>query len=132
MTKDRLKKMLADVAAGAVSVEEAFERLRALPYETVAGAHVDHHRGIRQGIPEVIFGEGKTAEQIVAIAGGNADHVLLEAVEQLQTPSQRRLIGDEVRPEAGDVFIHDLLEPQQSLLGRKIVGIDVRSGGGIL
>ena len=68
MTKDRLKKMLADVAAGAVSVEEAFERLRALPYETVAGAHVDHHRGIRQGVPEVIFGEGKSAEQIVTIA----------------------------------------------------------------
>jgi len=49
--------MLADVAAGSVSVEEAFERLRALPYESVEGAHVDHHRGIRQGVPEVIFGE---------------------------------------------------------------------------
>src|SRR3972149_2289402 len=68
LTKDRLKKMLADVAAGSVSAEEAFERLRALPYETVAGAHVDHHRGIRQGVPEVGFGEGKSAGEIGGIA----------------------------------------------------------------
>ena len=56
------------MARGAVPADEAFERLRALPYENVGVARVDHHRGIRQGIPEVIFGEGKTADQIVAIA----------------------------------------------------------------
>ena len=49
-------------------MDEAFERLRALPYENVGVARVDHHRAVRQGVPEVIFGEGKTAEQIVAIA----------------------------------------------------------------
>ncbi|MBI5906267.1 MAG: nickel pincer cofactor biosynthesis protein LarB [Deltaproteobacteria bacterium] len=68
MTKDRLKRLLAEVAAGAVAVDDAFERLRALPYENLGDARVDHHRGIRQGVPEVIFGEGKSAEQIVAIA----------------------------------------------------------------
>jgi len=56
------------VAKGSVRVGEAFEMLRALPYENVGVARVDHHRGIRQGVPEVIFGEGKTADQIVAIA----------------------------------------------------------------
>jgi len=56
------------VARGAVPVDEAFESLRALPYENVGVARVDHHRGIRQGVPEVIFGEGKTVDQIVAIA----------------------------------------------------------------
>jgi len=56
------------VARGVVPVEKAFEALRALPYENVGVARVDHHRGIRQGVPEVIFGEGKTAEQVVAIA----------------------------------------------------------------
>jgi hypothetical protein len=60
--------MLSDVARGALPVDEAFERLRALPYENVGVARVDHHRAVRQGVPEVIFGEGKTAEQIVAIA----------------------------------------------------------------
>ena len=49
-------------------MDEAFERMRALPYENVGVARVDHHRAVRQGVPEVIFGEGKTAEQIVAIA----------------------------------------------------------------
>jgi hypothetical protein len=63
-----LKRLLADVARGSVPVDEAFERLRALPYENVGVARVDHHRAVRQGVPEVIFGEGKTAEQIVAIA----------------------------------------------------------------
>jgi hypothetical protein len=63
-----LKRLLADVAKGSVPVDEAFERLRALPYENVGVARVDHHRAVRQGVPEVIFGEGKTAEQIVAIA----------------------------------------------------------------
>jgi NCAIR mutase (PurE)-related protein len=68
LTGDRLRKLLAAVARGEVPVEEAFERLRSLPYESMAEAHVDHHRGIRQGVPEVIFGEGKTTEQIVQIA----------------------------------------------------------------
>jgi hypothetical protein len=63
-----LKRLLADVARGSVPVDEAFERLRALPYENVGVARVDHHRAVRQGVPEVIFGEGKTAEQIVTIA----------------------------------------------------------------
>ena len=63
-----MKRLLADVAKGVLPVEDAFERLRALPYENVGVARVDHHRGIRQGVPEVIFGEGKTVEQIVAIA----------------------------------------------------------------
>ena len=68
MTPDRLKRLLSDVARGSVPVDAAFERLRALPYENVGVARVDHHRAVRQGVPEVIFGEGKTAEQIVAIA----------------------------------------------------------------
>jgi NCAIR mutase (PurE)-related protein len=67
MTKDSLKKLLAAVAGGGVSVEDALDRLSTLPYESVEDARVDHHRGIRQGVPEVIFGEGKT-EQILTIA----------------------------------------------------------------
>ena len=48
---------------GAVSAEEALERLRALPYEDLGFASVDHHRALRKGFPEVVLGEGKTPEQ---------------------------------------------------------------------
>ena len=68
MTKDRLKKLLEDVASGRTAASSAYETLRSLPFEDLGMANVDHHRAIRQGVPEVILGEGKTAAQIVAIA----------------------------------------------------------------
>ena len=99
------------MAAGSVSVEQAFEDLRALPYEKVAGAHVDHHRGIRQGVPEVIFGEGKTAEQIVTIArsmrkAGTGVLVTRLTDEKMRT-LRRRLRGAEVHPEARCLVVRD-------------------------
>lgn len=57
------------MAAGKASVDEALERLRRLPFEELPFATVDHHRGIRCGQPEVIFCQGKTTEQVLAIAG---------------------------------------------------------------
>lgn len=68
MNKDRLKAMLESVAAGEVSVDEALGRLEGMPYEDLGFARVDHHRPLRQGTPEIIFGAGKTPEQIAAIA----------------------------------------------------------------
>jgi len=63
-----LEQLLAAVQGGSCSVDEALERLRHLPYEDLGFAKVDHHRGLRNGFPEVILGEGKDAAQIVAIA----------------------------------------------------------------
>ena len=68
MTAERLRKLLKEVAGGKTSVDEALHKMRSLPFESIGMANVDHHRSIRQGIPEVILGEGKTAAQIVAIA----------------------------------------------------------------
>jgi NCAIR mutase (PurE)-related protein len=56
------------VREGAVSAEEALERLRSLPYEDLGFASVDHHRSLRKGFPEVVLGDGKTPEQAAAIA----------------------------------------------------------------
>ncbi len=72
MTADRLKKLLQEVAAGDLEPEEALHRLKSLPYEDLGFARVDHHRSLRQGFPEVIFGQGKTPAQIVSI--GRAIH----------------------------------------------------------
>lgn len=68
MTNEKLKQILNSVKKGTVSVEEAARKLKHLPYEDIAIAKVDHHRRIRQGIPEVIYASGKTEEQVIAIA----------------------------------------------------------------
>lgn len=57
-----------------MSVDDALDRLRDLPYEDLGFAAVDHHRAIRTGFPEVILGHGKTPEQIAAIAERLAAH----------------------------------------------------------
>ena len=67
MDQDQLRALLDQVRAGAVEVEAAIERMRHLPFEDLGFAKVDHHRAIRHGMPEVIFGKGKTPEQIAAI-----------------------------------------------------------------
>jgi NCAIR mutase (PurE)-related protein len=56
------------VRSGALDPEDALSALATLPFEDLGFANVDHHRALRQGLPEVIFGQGKTAEQVTAIA----------------------------------------------------------------
>jgi pyridinium-3,5-biscarboxylic acid mononucleotide synthase len=63
-----VRDLLERVRAGEVGIEQALEALRELPFRDLGIATVDHHRALRQGVPEVIFGERKTVEQIVAIA----------------------------------------------------------------
>lgn len=73
MTRDRVRTLLAQVAAGTVSPERALSDLAQEPFESLEFATIDHHRALRQGFPEVIFGGGKTPGQIVAIAEKIAD-----------------------------------------------------------
>jgi pyridinium-3,5-biscarboxylic acid mononucleotide synthase len=68
MDQDQLRALLEQVRAGATDVDAAMERMRHLPFEDLGFAKVDHHRALRHGIPEVIFGSGKTPDQISAIA----------------------------------------------------------------
>ena len=68
MDESRLKELLVRVQAGTTPLDDAFAELRQLPFADLGFAMVDHHRAIRQGVPEVILGEGKTPEQIVAIS----------------------------------------------------------------
>jgi NCAIR mutase (PurE)-related protein len=64
-----LEELLRGVQSGTVTPAEAVERLKTLPYEDLGFAKVDHHRALRRGFPEAVFGAGKTGEQIVAIVG---------------------------------------------------------------
>jgi pyridinium-3,5-biscarboxylic acid mononucleotide synthase len=62
-----LKQLLDHVATGNISVEDAAQNLKHLSFEDVDYAHIDHHRSLRKGFPEVIFGQGKTVDQIIGI-----------------------------------------------------------------
>lgn len=69
MDKQELTRLLESVAAGSIMPDEAALQLKLEPFHEVGGyARVDFHRGIRQGVPEVIYGEGKTKEHILGIA----------------------------------------------------------------
>jgi NCAIR mutase (PurE)-related protein len=68
MTPERLRNLLDRVLSGALGVDQALRELEMLPFEDIEYARIDHHRKLRQGMPEVILGDGKTAEQIAGIA----------------------------------------------------------------
>lgn len=68
MNDAKIKKILNSVKKGTLTLEKAFEFLKHLPYEDLDFAKVDHHRELRQGIPEVIFAKGKELKDITSIA----------------------------------------------------------------
>jgi NCAIR mutase (PurE)-related protein len=74
MDEEQLRELLEQVREGAVDVDSALRRVRHMPFEDLGFAKVDHHRALRHGMPEVIFGKGKTPEQIVAIAECLLEH----------------------------------------------------------
>jgi NCAIR mutase (PurE)-related protein len=80
-----LSKLMEAVKSGEVSPEQALESLRRLPFEDLGFARVDHHRALRRGFPEVVFGAGKTADQIAAVVeriAGAGQNVLVTRVGQ--------------------------------------------------
>ncbi len=91
MTSNHLKELLDSVKQGVVTVDDALEQLRHFPSQDLGCAQVDHHRELRQGMPEVIFGEGKSVEQIIRIVsamserGGNVLVTRLDAEKARQT-----------------------------------------------
>jgi len=68
VTEARVRELLSRVAAGELTPDAALESLALEPFETLPFATIDHHRALRQGFPEVVFGAGKTSAQIVGIA----------------------------------------------------------------
>lgn len=68
MDADQVRELLEAVRSGAVDIDAALDRMRHLPFEDLGYAKLDHHRQLRHGLTEVIFGKGKTADQVLAIA----------------------------------------------------------------
>lgn len=90
MDEARLRALLDDVRSGAVSPDAAVAALSSLPFAEVEGALVDHHRHLRQGMPEAVYGPGKTPAQCVAIVGelltnGSGPVILTRTTDEQRT-----------------------------------------------
>jgi NCAIR mutase (PurE)-related protein len=94
MDPARLRELLDRVQRGDASVDYAVEELRQLPFVELGYATVDHHRALRQGVPEVILGEGKSPEQIAGIAkelARTGQNVLVTRLDSDKASSVQRL-----------------------------------------
>ncbi len=85
-----VKKILEAVKSGSMSVDDALLKLKTEPFEDIGFAKVDLHRSIRQGVPEVIYGAGKTTDQILAI------------METMQKNGQERILITRITKETAD------------------------------
>lgn len=94
----QMRELLARVAAGEASVDEAERALRTAPFTDLCYAKVDHHRGVRQGVSEVVYGEGKTAEQIAgvcrALVDGGQECVLVTRLDAEKAVAVEGLLGE--------------------------------------
>jgi NCAIR mutase (PurE)-related protein len=91
--RERVRDLLAGVADGSVDVDAALASLAQEPSESLGFATIDHHRALRQGYPEVVYGAGKTTEQVVAIATRIADRGDGVLVTRVAPESVHALLG---------------------------------------
>jgi NCAIR mutase (PurE)-related protein len=107
MDIERLRALLERVAAGKTTADAAMAELRDLPFADLGYAMVDHHRHLRQGVPEVILGQGKSKEQIVGIAG------------ELLKRGQNVLVT-RIEPDAANYFCAQFSDAKRSDLARVV------------
>jgi len=97
MDAARIKALLEAVRAGSIEVGEALSELHDLPFRDLGFATVDHHRALRTGVPEVILGQPKTAEQIAAIAAElvrKGDNVLITRIDSKKADAVKERLPD--------------------------------------
>lgn len=123
MDAGKLRQLLRDVRSGRRSVDEALEAVKGLPFEDIGEAVVDHHRRLRRGFPEVIMGEGKTADQIISIVQSMVDReeniLITRIAEEKVAPLRKRFPDIDYRS-----------RPRTATLVRK--PIEIRGKGTIL
>ncbi len=84
MNQDNLTRVLSMVAKGSLPVDKAVKQLATLSFENIDFAQIDHHRSLRKGFPEVIFGQGKTSSQIIGIMEKMSVHEEIILVTRLE------------------------------------------------
>ena len=107
MDIEKLRQMLDAVQQGQTTVDEALKRLRQLPYEDLGYARLDLHRPLRNGMPEVVFCQGKTTEQIIAILNRLWQH-------------HDRVLGTRLSPEMAEAILKEIPEAHYEPLSRLV------------
>ncbi len=122
MSPDSLRKLLDKVKHGRISIDAALTQLRDLPFEDLGFAKVDHHRPLRTGYPEVIFGPGKTPKQIVEIArrlNRKDQNVLVTRVDGPTAQIVRRAFPGAQYSETGRVL--RIVHHKPEIIGRGLI-----------
>jgi NCAIR mutase (PurE)-related protein len=112
MTEDQLRALLEDVRSGTAGVDTALHRMKHMPFEDMGFAKIDHHRALRHGMPEVVFGLGKTVDQIIAIAAklrerGAANVLITRITPVVAQAIERELPGGQYFPRSGAIRYWD-------------------------
>ncbi len=107
MDREKVKDLLEQFRQGEVDSDEVLNRLSWMPVEDLGFAQVDHHRGIRQGFPEVVFGKGKTPTQIATIVSkllSHTENVLITRTDHVTYAAVQAIIPDAVFHEAASAI----------------------------
>ena len=123
MDLKQLEKILSELQHGKAEIADVLQKLRDLPFEEAGDFTIDHHRELRQGVPEVIFGEGKTVEQLTAILSRMAE-------------KGSNILATRVDPGKADVLIKTFPDADYDPLARTLTlvngEIDISGAGKIL
>ena len=113
--KSEIKKLLEGVQNGSISIEDALLEIKKEPFEDLGYAKVDHHRKARQGAAEVIYGAGKTAEQIIGIVkslqGAGQKTILITRIDEEKAKAVAAEISMDYRKKARICIIGELPAP---------------------
>lgn len=124
MDKESLLEILKSVAEGRLPIKDAATKLSHIGYEDIEYAHVDHHRSLRKGFPEVIFGQGKNAAQVIGIMDKMKDQeniILVTRLEQNKADAVIEHFPKAVYHPDSRVLVWQLKKPR--IVGRGIICI---------
>lgn len=123
MNADAIRDLFEKVRKGKLQPDEAVQRLRHLPFEDLGFAKVDHHRALRNGMPEVILGQGKTAAQVAQIFGRLADHggnVLATRASKDQFAAVKKKVSKATFSEVSRTIV---LQRDKKIYGKGIIAV---------
>jgi len=123
MNPESIRKLFDQVRSGKVSPDDAVDRLRHLPFEDLGFAKVDHHRALRVGIPEVVFGERKTPAQVAAIfkrLSRHGNNVLATRASKEQFSAVKKIVrAAKYDPQARAI----VLRRDKKLYGKGVISV---------